>query len=82
MLLLVAGGIMASMAVFTSYAMNDPEKSSVISEWVDTTDGFSQAMGDAIAHPAATPSLGAVAGNQVYMFDPTGSTTHIEFNSQ
>ena len=81
-LLLVAGMVMASMALFTSYAMNDPEKSSVISEWVDTTDGLSHAMEDAIAQPTATPSLGAVAGNQTYKLDTTGSYTQIDFNSQ
>jgi hypothetical protein len=75
LLLLVAGLVMASMAMFTSYAMNDPEKSSVISEWVDTTDNFTDVMQNPIAQPTATPGLGAIVGNQVYLVDPVGVNT-------
>ena len=74
-LLLVVGLIMASMAIFTSYAMNDPDKSSVLSEWVDSTDKFSEVMENPIAQPTATPGLGAIVGNQVYLVDPVGVNT-------
>ena len=81
-LLLVTGLVMASMAFLTSYAMNDPEKSGVITEWVDTTDGFSHAMEDAFVSPTAAPSLGAIVGNQVYLVDMEDVNANAEPASQ
>ena len=70
LVLLATGVVMASLALFTSSAIQDPDKSSVLSDWVDTTDGFTEVMEEAIVHPTATPCLGAVVGNQVYLAEP------------
>ena len=69
-------------AVILSCRMDDPEKSSALSEWIDTTDEFSADMEEIVVNPTATPSLGAIVGNQVYLVAPVGANTLAETGSQ
>ena len=71
LVLLVSGAMIFSAALFTSYAVRDPEKSQAFSQWLDSAD-ISETLTQAVDNKPASPSLGAIVGNQVYLVDPVG----------
>jgi hypothetical protein len=70
LLLLVVGAAFITMAFFTSTAVSDPEQGMFFG-MIEPED-VSGVMEETIASPTATPSLGAIVGNQVYLVDPVG----------
>jgi hypothetical protein len=73
LLLLVVGGAFITMAFFTSSAVTDPDQG-VLFGLIEPED-VTGVMEETIASPTATPSLGAIVGNQVYLVDPVGVNT-------
>jgi hypothetical protein len=73
LLLLVVGAAFISMAFFTSSAVMDPEQGMLFG-MIEPED-VTEVMEETITSPTATPSLGAIVGNQVYLVDPVGVNT-------
>jgi hypothetical protein len=81
LLLLVVGVAFIAMAIFTSTAVQDPDQGGMLFGMIAPED-VSGVMEEAMPYPTATPSLGAIVGNQVYLVDPAGANTLAETGSQ
>jgi hypothetical protein len=77
LLLLVVGVAFIAMAIFTSSAVQDPDQGGMLFGMIAPED-VSGVMEEAMPYPTATPSLGAIIGNQVYLVDPAGANTLAE----
>lgn len=80
LLLVVAGVAFAGVALVTSNTMAHPQGGGVLFGMIEARD-VTEVMEEALPRPTATPGLGAIVGNQVYLVDPQGVNTLAEGNA-
>ncbi len=74
LLLLMTGAVFVSMAFFASTAAQNPDQGGAIFSMIEPED-ISGVVDEALPHATATPSLGAIVGDQVYLVDPVCANT-------